>query len=527
MDRMKLDRLITENMKSIFGFSLTRLTNVQKAEELSSDIIYQIIKSASNLKNEDSFYAFMWRIAENTYKAYLRKSSKPTNNPLELDEDIIGGSESVIEEIVNKEEINLLRRELSLLSSNYRKATVLFYIEDYSCSEIAEILNISVEMVKYYLFRARKIIREGMKMDRLFGEKSYNPIKFEIDFWGNKAGDDKEYEDFQNRKIKGNILLAAYYTPVTVQELSIELGVAVTYLEDEIKLLLERQYLVCKNDKYITNIPIFTCECNKVIRQRVKKYVKESVVELMAKKDEFSKRYGNKFNNENEIRWNKILLALHFALANREGVTGKLPENGPYSLVNGGGGRGIVWGRCIDNSPVSDFECIGGIYNGCPSNDKRGSVIAMNFGQIKDNQQFSWNFTDPIVATAVDCFEYLPEDWKNILTNYGYVNNARANFPIYTYEEYKDLKVVLEKSIAILDSLSERITRVATEITADFAPVHIKEYAKFVGAFIHSLDIAQDVVNELYEQKYLMPLEGDFKPAMCVVKSKLSQHTGE
>ena len=49
MDRIKLDKLITENMKSIFGFALTRLANVPKAEELSSDIIYQIIKSSSNL----------------------------------------------------------------------------------------------------------------------------------------------------------------------------------------------------------------------------------------------------------------------------------------------------------------------------------------------------------------------------------------------------------------------------------------------------------------------------------------------
>ena len=33
--------------------------------------------------------------------------------------------------------------------------------------------------------------------------------------WQKKAGDDREYRDFQKRKIKGNILLAAYYSPVT------------------------------------------------------------------------------------------------------------------------------------------------------------------------------------------------------------------------------------------------------------------------------------------------------------------------
>ena len=53
MDSKKLELLLTENMKAIFGFSLTRLVNVQEAEELSSEIIYQIMKSAKNLKNED------------------------------------------------------------------------------------------------------------------------------------------------------------------------------------------------------------------------------------------------------------------------------------------------------------------------------------------------------------------------------------------------------------------------------------------------------------------------------------------
>ena len=52
-------------------------------------------------------------------------------------------------------------------------------------------------------------------MERVYGEKSYRPGNFEIDFWGSKAGEDSAYLDFQKRKIKGNILLAAYYGPVT------------------------------------------------------------------------------------------------------------------------------------------------------------------------------------------------------------------------------------------------------------------------------------------------------------------------
>ena len=55
MDSTKLETFLTENMKAIFGFSLTRLVNVQEAEELSSEIIYQIMKSAKNLSASPDF----------------------------------------------------------------------------------------------------------------------------------------------------------------------------------------------------------------------------------------------------------------------------------------------------------------------------------------------------------------------------------------------------------------------------------------------------------------------------------------
>ena len=182
MDSIKLEKLITENMKSIFGFALTRLGNVNEAEYLASDIFYHIIKSAKGLRDDERFYGFMWKVAENVYIDYLRKKSKDTSRTTELDGNIADESESVSDEIVKKEELNLLRRELSFLSKQYREATVLYYIENLSCSEIAKKLQTSTEMIKYYLFRARKIIREGMNMERLYGEKSYRQIFLKLIF---------------------------------------------------------------------------------------------------------------------------------------------------------------------------------------------------------------------------------------------------------------------------------------------------------------------------------------------------------
>ena len=106
MDRIKFEQLITDNMKSIFGFALTRLGNAAEAEYLASDILYEIIRSAKNLKDETRFYGFMWRIAENVYADYLRKKSKRASHMAELDENIADESEPALAEIIQKEEVN-------------------------------------------------------------------------------------------------------------------------------------------------------------------------------------------------------------------------------------------------------------------------------------------------------------------------------------------------------------------------------------------------------------------------------------
>ena len=524
MDSIKLEQLITENMKSIFGFALTRLGNVAEAEYLASDILYEIIRSAQNLKDEERFYGFMWKIAENVYMDYLRKKTKNASRTAELDENIADESESVIDEIVKKEELNLLRRELSLLSKQYREATVLYYIENLSCSEVANKLQINPEMVKYYLFRARKIIREGMNMERLYGEKSYRPNIFEIDFWGTKAGDDREYRDFQRRKIKGNILLAAYYSPVTIQEISIELGVALPYLEDEIKLLVDRQYLVCNNGKYLTNIPIFTLDCTKTIDGKLKELTEESAQKLIAVSDEFDVRFESRFANTNLAHWQKLLLCLHFSLINTENNLeknyGELPKVGPYSLVNGGGGHGIIWGRSTENVVGNKLpRDIQGIYNGCPASDGRGSVIAMNFRQTLNAQHFEGQMTDPVVCTAVNCFEYLPKDWQKVLADLGYAKDGKANFAVWTNEEYDELQKMLRECITIVSDLNRKTAELAANITADLAPSHIRKNAEYVGAFVYRFYSIDKLVSKLFEMDWVKAVGDAEKPAVCVVRN--------
>ena len=514
MDRINLEQRITENMKSIFGFALTRLGNVAEAEDLASDILYEILRSADKLRDESRFFAFMWRIAENTYYDYIRKKQKHAMHTEELDENAVDESEDVLCVLIRDEELHLLRRELSLLSKQYRDTTVLYYIQGFSCFEIAEKLKISTEMVKYYLFRARKMIREGMNMERLFGEKSYAPGGFEIDYWGPADFHPNEYRDFQRRKIKGNILLAAYYSPMTMQEISIELGVAMPYLEDEINLLSERGYLVCKNGKYLTNIPIFTPECTEQIDRKLKDLTAENAEKFVAVADTFTEQFGDRFANENLVRWQKVLMCMHFSLLESERV---LKSQYGESTDNG---LGVIWGRSFA-MPREDAlpQGIQGIYNGAAARDGRGSVIAMNFRQTLHAQHFEYCMTDPMVATAFGAYSCLGSEWQDILKKHGYVKDGKPNFAIWTMNEYEEMRKILSECTALALELSRKTSDIAAEITADLAPVHIRRTAEHVGAVVYRFGMIDNLVNALYDMGWLKSVDDTEKPAVCVVKN--------
>lgn len=255
MNQQTIAALAEANMKTIFAYALNRVTVREEAEDLAGDILLAVLQSAPQLKNEDAFYGWFWAIAANTTKKYFRKKS---GHPVaELDESY-SEDEDVAETVVLKEEIAVLRRELSLLSKEYRECTLAYYFDELSCREISEKFGISVEMVKYYLYKTRRMLKEGMTMTREYGEKSYRPAVFHFNVIFSGVFN-REYQNLFNRKLPGNILYCAYYTPMTVSELSLELGVSAVYLEDEIELLKAYDLLtVTGNGRVQTKLCIFT-----------------------------------------------------------------------------------------------------------------------------------------------------------------------------------------------------------------------------------------------------------------------------
>ena len=87
-------------------------------------------------------------------------------------------------------------------------------------------------------------------------------------------------------KISQNILFACYNDKLTAEQISLEIGVALPYMEDKLDELCEYELLKKDGNRYYTNIVIFTKDfANEVnaktadLRERIADLLTESITE--------------------------------------------------------------------------------------------------------------------------------------------------------------------------------------------------------------------------------------------------------
>lgn len=262
--------LIHDYAEKLFYFCLKKTSDNYAAEDLTSDILLNIITALEKGIVPEHFSSWVWQIARNRYSVWAGKKHKQnaSESAADIEEIEIEDRTAVPEDVlIRKDQLLLLRREMSFISSHYRDIVVAYYFQGIKISDIALSLNLTQGTVMSKLHRARNILKEGMNMAREFGEKSYNPEQISFCASGNQPSG-LPWSAIK-RKIPVNILCHAHNNPCTIQELALELGIAAPYMEEEVELLLQAELLKKINHKkYLTNFFIVPRECQNEINEK-------------------------------------------------------------------------------------------------------------------------------------------------------------------------------------------------------------------------------------------------------------------
>ncbi len=475
MTREKASALVSENLKVLYAWALSRVSDRQDAEDLCSDVCLAVIENAPGLRYDDAFFGWFWQIAKNTYSVFLKNRSKNTHSDIESSPDI-ADSDTPESMTVKKESYNTLYREVALLAKHHRECSVDYYFNGLSVKEIGEKYSLSSESVKYYLFKTRKILKEGISMERQFGEKSFNPTPFYFRTFYN-GNVSAEFDNlFAQRKLPGQILSTAYYTPMSVSELCLELGVPSVYLEDEITVLLDYELLKKVGDKYQTQILLMDegffgevwNECEKQYRNEAAMIAK-GLSEKLEKIREIG-FVGNNLDGE-LILWDCLVLALTTAYE-------RIPTP-PFKQKLCGETVGFCYGVTCDRKDMPDMRRVAihlaGQYNG---DDGR----AMRFLMFGDNSG-TMNPDFPRIDEFYDLCKASPEN---------------TVIPGIYEDEREKLISLIEEDIDNAVKLLKNCNAVCTKCLASRAPegIEVNEGTTFLANILFIFSMAATLCEE-------------------------------
>ena len=511
--------------RTILSFCMVRTSTQQDAEDLAQDILLAVIKSAPNLQNDQAFYGFMWSVAGNVYKEWCKKRRRQTLH-LPLDEHTGSGGMTVEEAVEQAGEIVLLRRELSLLSERYRKAVVMYYLEKKSCAQIAARLNVSESMVKYLLFKSRKILREGMNMERTYGEQSYHPRSLSLLFWGNG---NNRYFHLCDGKIAQNILLACYNDALTLQEVSLTIGVAVPYLEEDINRLLEHGVLLKKGNRYLTNIVIFTKEFSREVdvktadlRQRLAASVEKAVLEKQPAIRNIG-FYGADMS-ENTYRWQTASILLYQAVIQnlQESLRIEFP-------IDSFGAPCFIWGTEGFEGNLWESQFAFGISN---AQNERGDYLQFMDFTLNGEMVHHYFYPSPnisnvyfdIAAGRTKGFSETDQSIVADMVRRGYVkaeDGLKVNVPVFTKGQFEELTGLLKEDAEKIAREAEAVLEAVTDILLEYTPPHLKQAAAKT-AWLRSFDDGISAPMALLYANGILkpPAKSDLLPTTYLVLAK-------
>ena len=151
-------------------------------------------------------------------------------------------------------------------------------------------------------------------MAREFGKRSYNPEEIMYSNICISPGELGQPWTLMDPKLNQNIFLACYDNPMTAEELAIEVGVALPYMEDTVRHLTSQTLLVKNGEKYETNFPIISREAQQKIHfyyegilPQLVALITENTDRLMAQYQEAELCYYGEYQNYEEAKWTLLM----------------------------------------------------------------------------------------------------------------------------------------------------------------------------------------------------------------------------
>ena len=160
-------RVIVERHQSrILFMGLKFLHRLEDAEDFTQEVFLRAFEKLSLYSGKGPFAAWLYRLAYHV-AVNTHQGSRQAFLEEEIDEQALPGNlPSAEDALASRESAESVGRALKWLPARYSLVVRMHYFDGLSYPEIADILDVPVNTIKSYIFRAKEIIRSRLDRSR-------------------------------------------------------------------------------------------------------------------------------------------------------------------------------------------------------------------------------------------------------------------------------------------------------------------------------------------------------------------------
>ncbi|HFK1528755.1 MULTISPECIES: sigma-70 family RNA polymerase sigma factor [Bacillus cereus group] len=159
-----IDEIMNKYGQEVLQIVYSYVNNKEIAEDLTQDIFVKCYKSLHTYKGNSNLKTWLWRIAINHCKDYLKSWY---NKKVIVTEDDFTymeiQKESVEQTVIQNAEDRELASAVMSLPIKYREVIYLFYYEELSIKEVATVIEVKENTIKTRLKKAKELLKKGLE----------------------------------------------------------------------------------------------------------------------------------------------------------------------------------------------------------------------------------------------------------------------------------------------------------------------------------------------------------------------------
>jgi len=161
-DTSAFDELVNKHKDRIYRLAYKMLGGEYEVDDVTQEVFLKVYRSIGKFRYQSSFSTWLTQIAVNHCMNYLKSQRKFKLLPSGLfsKRSSVVSPQAMAE---RNEKCERVCRAINDLPLKQKAVIIMYYFEDYSCEEIAEIMNCSVGTVKSRLFYARMELKKQLK----------------------------------------------------------------------------------------------------------------------------------------------------------------------------------------------------------------------------------------------------------------------------------------------------------------------------------------------------------------------------